>query len=413
MSEKRRDNRGRLLRVGESQRADGRYEFKFTDSGGIRRTIYSWRLVGTDKAPPNKKETAPLREMEDKILRDLQDSINSFGLAHTTVDEYWRLYIEGRFELKATTRNQYEYQYSKFVSPCIGNKSLVKVRYDDIRRMYVGMLERGVKAGTVRVIQGTIYQMFDAAVKNRYIRLNPTDGVVKDLKRSCSWEYGRRSALTVQEQSALVDFVSSSAQFSRWPVLFTVLLGTGMRIGECLALRWDDIDFQKNVINVWHTLTYCKHRGETKRTPHIDTPKTRSSVRSIPMLAEVRLALLREKEYQMAHGATITKIDQYSNFIFQTQTRHAMLPSYAHGVIKRVVAAYNATHKDNPLPEISAHHLRHTFCTRFCENESNIKVIQEIMGHGSAKTTMDIYAQATMEKKAEVFDNLEGKMKIG
>ena len=64
------------------------------------------------------------------------------------------------------------------------------------------------------------------------------------------------------------------------------------------------------------------------------------------------------------------------------------------------------------IPEFSAHHLRHTFCTRFCENESNLKVIQSVMGHSDISTTMDIYAEATEEKKAEVIAKLEDKIFI-
>ena len=64
------------------------------------------------------------------------------------------------------------------------------------------------------------------------------------------------------------------------------------------------------------------------------------------------------------------------------------------------------------LPHFSCHHLRHTFCTRFCENETNLKVIQEIMGHADITTTMDIYNEATKDKKIESFAGLEGKIKI-
>ena len=64
------------------------------------------------------------------------------------------------------------------------------------------------------------------------------------------------------------------------------------------------------------------------------------------------------------------------------------------------------------IPHFSCHNLRHTFCTRFCENETNIKVIQEIMGHSDISTIMDVYAEATKEKKKEASDNLEGKIKI-
>ena len=64
------------------------------------------------------------------------------------------------------------------------------------------------------------------------------------------------------------------------------------------------------------------------------------------------------------------------------------------------------------LPHFSVHNLRHTFCTRFCENETNIKIIQEIMGHADITTTMDIYNEATLDKKKESFANLEGKIKL-
>ena len=64
------------------------------------------------------------------------------------------------------------------------------------------------------------------------------------------------------------------------------------------------------------------------------------------------------------------------------------------------------------IPHFSAHHLRHTFCTRLCENESNLKVIQSIMGHSDITTTMDIYAEATQEKKQEIVANLQGKIII-
>ncbi len=87
--------------------------------------------------------------------------------------------------------------------------------------------------------------------------------------------------------------------------------------------------------------------------------------------------------------------------------------------IRRAIEAYNKEETDlakkekrDPvlMPRFSAHNLRHTFCTRFCENESNLKVIQDIMGHADITTTMDIYAEATQEKKQEVMANLQGKI---
>ena len=89
--------------------------------------------------------------------------------------------------------------------------------------------------------------------------------------------------------------------------------------------------------------------------------------------------------------------------------------------IKRIVSGYNAEEEVNAkkerrepllLPNFSAHILRHTFCTRLCENETNLKVIQSVMGHKDIQTTMDIYAEATEEKKQETFERLASKMDV-
>ena len=79
---------------------------------------------------------------------------------------------------------------------------------------------------------------------------------------------------------------------------------------------------------------------------------------------------------------------------------------------KRIGLTKKEQREPELLPHFSVHNLRHTFCTRFCENETNLKIIQEIMGHADISTTMNIYNEATKEKKIESFANLEGKIKI-
>ena len=111
MSEKRRDSKGRLLRTGESQRADGKYEYKYVDAKGVRRSLYSWRLVSSDKLPPKKRSCEALRDMEAKVLRDTQDGINSFVAARMTLNDFWEDYIATKYELKASTRTNYKYMY--------------------------------------------------------------------------------------------------------------------------------------------------------------------------------------------------------------------------------------------------------------------------------------------------------------
>ena len=123
----------------------------------------------------------------------------------------------------------------------------------------------------------------------------------------------------------------------------------------------------------------------------------------------------------MRTGFNQTIVDGYSGFIFQNRYGEPLNAHCINRAIERISRDYNAEEarlaqeqgrEPELLPHFSAHNLRHTFCTRFCENETNLKVIQEIMGHADISTTMNIYNEATKEKKIESFANLEGKIKI-
>ena len=98
MSEKRRDNKNRILRTGESQEADGRYRFRYTDSNGKRKSVYSWRLVATDSLPYGKRDNLPLREQEKTINRDLEDDILPDGGGLTVLQLSMMTYF-GRIHL--------------------------------------------------------------------------------------------------------------------------------------------------------------------------------------------------------------------------------------------------------------------------------------------------------------------------
>ena len=148
---------------------------------------------------------------------------------------------------------------------------------------------------------------------------------------------------------------------------------------------------------------------------HITTPKTKAGIRMIPMFDDVKRALLDERLKQMEHGFTRSEIDGYSGFIFQNRFQEVLIPHLVNRAIWRIIRDYNIEAEETGavrLPHFSVHNLRHTFCTRLCENEPNIKIIQEIMGHRNIETTMDVYNEATKEKKMESFANLEGKIKI-
>ena len=110
-----------------------------------------------------------------------------------------------------------------------------------------------------------------------------------------------------------------------------------------------------------------------------------------------------------------------SGFIFTNKDGNVQNPQTINHTIKRVVHNYNseevirAKREHRPpviLPDFSCHHLRHTFCTRLCERETNLKVIQSIMGHADIRTTMDIYAEVTEQKKKESIGELSKKYSL-
>lgn len=189
-----------------------------------------------------------------------------------------------------------------------------------------------------------------------------------------------------------------------------------MRIGECLGLRWEDLDFENRMISVNHNLT-DRPDAKGRCGKHIQTPKTEAGTRIIPMIQEVYEAFLTEYEIQKCLGFCEEEIDGYSSFVFANAYHNVYSASAVNNAIHRATKAYNDKEDEEAkkecresllLPDFSAHHLRHTFCTRLCENETNLKVIMDIMGHADISTTMDIYAECTKEKKKEVMTNLEG-----
>ena len=124
---------------------------------------------------------------------------------------------------------------------------------------------------------------------------------------------------------------------------------------------------------------------------------------------------------QKCMGFESETIDGYTNFVFLTDGGSVITASSVNRAIKLIIKAHNEAEEAKAeeegreavmLPDFSAHILRHTFCTRLCENETNLKFIQSVMGHSDISTTMDIYADATDEKKQEIMTNLQGKIII-
>ena len=422
MAKERRDKKNRILRSGEYQKSDGRYMYRYVDGKGDSRFVYSWTLTQSDRPPQGKKDDKCLRELEKEIAKNLQDGIDSQSAKKMTLNSFFDDYISQKQELKKSTRTNYKYMYEKHVRDGLGKRKLPDIRYSDIKKFYNTLInEKGFKPNSMEIIHTILHPIFAVAVRDGYIRTNPTDGVMAEIKKSHNWEKPKRHALTAEQQSIFVDYVREHKTYRRWLPLITMMLGTGCRVGELVGLRWDDCDLVNGIIEINHNLIYRPDETTGKCIHQITTPKTKSGIREIPMFEDVKRVLCEERVKQMRDGFNHTVIDGYSGFIFSNRYGDVVTPHDINRALDRIIKAYNADEAKKAtkerrepvlLPHFSAHNLRHTFCTRLCENEPNIKIIQEIMGHSDIKTTMEIYYDVTRDKKQFSFSQLEGKIKI-
>ena len=412
MAKSRKDNKGRVLRKGETQRScDGKYVYTYTDPEGKRRSIYS-------------KDIMELRQREEKLIKDQLDGLDAYAAGNSTVNFVFDRYISRKSELRGTTMINYKYMYDRFIRDGFGKKKIASVKYSDVLQFYQHLLkEKEMQINTLETIHTVLPPTFQLAVRDNIIRVNPSDGVMAQIKKQPGKNHGVRHALTVEQQRAFINYVENSLTFYHWAPFFKFLLGTGCRIGEAIGIRWEDVDFDKRMININHSLVY--YSREYKDHPMcsfaVSLPKTEAGIRIIPMMDTVYDALQTEWEDQKENGFNETEIDGMKGFIFMNRFGNVHNPQAVNRAIKRIYEAYNAEevvkaskeHREPVIiPHFSCHHLRHTFCSRFCENETNLKVIQSIMGHANIETTMDIYAEVTDTKKQEAIQNLAHKLDV-
>ena len=401
----RKDGKGRAWRKGECLRKDGRYVYTYTDPLGHRRSIYSKNLM-------------KLREREEKLIRDQLDGLDIYVAGNATINMVFDRYLSTKTELKSTTRSNYIYTWDYFVRETFGKKKIGEVKYSDVLYFYTYLMkERGIEVSSIENVHTLLFPTFKLAVRDEIIRRNPAEGALAEVKKRFGGGRKLRKALTVEQQRAFIRYIEDSPFFDSWYPLFTTLLGTGCRIGEIIGLTWDDVDLEKRTISINHNLTYYPRREDTYACEfRISTPKTEAGIRTIPMMGPVYNVLSGEYKRQLEEGFCTRSIDGMTNFIFTNRFGKPHNPQGVNRAIVRITSAYNAQEevkakKENRepiiLPHFSCHIFRHTFASRLCEKETNIKVIQQIMGHADVATTMNIYAKVNEATTRVSIENLE------
>ena len=400
--ERRKDNRNRVLKEGEYQRSNGTFEYKWRDKRGKRHSIYA-------------KTLEELREKEIDVLRDVLDGIRA-DKSDLTINDLFGLWVQLKRGLKENTFSNYKYMYTQFVEADFGETPIAELKRSDVRGFYNYLAdEQHLKANTIDNIHTVLHQVLELGVEDDYLRYNPSDNALKELRKAHNNDSPKKRALTIQEQNLFEHFLSEQGQYHRWYPVFIVLLWTGMRVGEITGLRWCDIDLENEIISINHTLVYFSKGKSQGCTFAINTPKTEAGKRTIPMLPKVKKAFLMEKQFQEELGIECTaRVDGYTDFIFVNRFGGVQHQGTLNKALRRIIRDCNYevldkgyTEKAVTLPSFSNHSLRHTFTTRMCEAGVNIKAMQDILGHADAETTMDIYAEATKDLKRSEMINFD------
>ncbi|MCD7763072.1 MAG: site-specific integrase [Lachnospiraceae bacterium] len=392
MSEKRRDSKNRILRSGESQRKDGRYAYKYTDTFGKPQFVYAWKLVPTDKTPAGKRDDISLREKEKEIQKDLDDGIDPIGKKMTVCQLYAKV-IKYRGNVRQNTKNGRKRLMTILEQDPIGGCSIDSIKMSDAKEWALRMKEKGLAYKTISNDKRSLKAAFYVAMQDDYIRKNPFDFQLNEVIED---DTEPKVPLSPEQEESLLSFMQQDTVYQKYYDEVVILLGTGLRISELCGLNDTVLDFDERVITVDHQLLKDAEIGY-----YIETPKTQSGIRQIPMSEDVYQALRRVVEKRK--GAKQTEIDGYSNFLFLNRDGKPQTASNYDNMFRGLAKKYNKCHEE-ALPNImTPHTCSHTFCTKLANAGMNPKALQYIMGHSNITMTLNYYAHATFSSaKAEM-----------
>ncbi|HHD3863206.1 TPA: integrase DNA-binding domain-containing protein, partial [Streptococcus pyogenes] len=270
MSEKRRDNKGRILKTGESQRKDGRYLYKYVDSFGEPQFIYSWKLVATDRVPAGKRDCVPLREKVAELLKDIHDGIDVVGKKMTLCQLYAKQNAQ-RPNVKKGTQTGRKYLMDILTKDKLGARSIDSIKPSDAKEWAIRMSEDGYAYQTINNYKRSLRASFYIAIEDDCVRKNPFDF---QLNTVIDDDTVPKVALTTEQEEKLLSFAKADKTYSKNYDEILILLKTGLRISEFGGLTLPDLDFENRLVKVDHQLL-----RDTENGYYIETPKTKSGER--------------------------------------------------------------------------------------------------------------------------------------
>ena len=393
MISKRRDDKGRVLQQGEWQEPSGRYRYKYTDSLGKRKILYSWRLTESDKMPEGRRADASLREKERKVQSLQMQGITGSKL---TVIELVERYLSLKTGVKHNTLANYNFVVNVLKKEEFSHKKVDDVKLSDAKMFLIKLQRDGRGYSSIHSIRGVLRPAFQMAVDDDLILKNPFGFELGTILVNDSQ---KREAVSLEDETRFLEFVKNDPHYNRYYDAFYILFKTGLRISEFCGLTVRDLDFKNEVIQIDHQL----QRTRDMKYEIVST-KTTSGTRLLPMEEDVKDAFLRILKNRKKTKKEPT-VDGYGGFLFLDKNGNPMVALHWEKYMQHAREKYNKEHLLQ-LPLITPHICRHTFCSMCAGAGLSPKTLQMIMGHSSIEFTLNVYTHLEAGNIKEQFFNM-------
>lgn len=386
-----------------SKRANGEGSIAFYSS----RNCYRGQLtIGVDENGKVKRKSfygKTKKEVKEKMeTYKLLNPINKAAINEYTVAtwfNYWLWNIKKR-DIKPKTFERYECIYRNYIKGSeIANIPLYKFKLNNLQAYYNRLSDNGKSPSIIKTINEKLKSSMIDAEKNGYIEKNYCQlvNLPKEKRKEKKIE-----VFSVDQQNDFLEIIKGH----EFEILFLLALGTGLRRGELLALRWSDIDFENKTINVDSNIqqAYIFEDEETKRLEKIEQePKTINSFRTVPIPSKVLDKLQEHKQKQEQYKLAFQERYIDNDFVICDKYGKAL-------DVKRPTRMFYSIQKKMGIPEdekIKFHGLRKTYATRLFEKEVPPKTVQMLLGHSEISITLDIYTQVMENKKVEAIEKID------
>lgn len=297
-------------------------------------------------------------------------------------------------ELKPTTIMNYKSQYKNHISPFLGHKKLKEITTPLLTEFLRQLGQQyNLSPTTIRKIYIVVQSIYRRALQQGFTKENPCQNVIIPKKK----DTGKRYSLTEEETKRFIKLVNEKSWDEDVKRILMILLFTGIRIGECLGLSWEDVDFEEKTIFIRHTLSHANGIS------YLDTPKTESSIRIIAMNTTVEKLLKEQKAYTDSLKDALGDNYAHPEMVFPSGQGNYRDRSSVYHSLKRMT-------KDTEFEDMTLHKLRHCNATLLLNSGVELKVISEHLGHCDIGVTANIYADVLKKQKIKVAEIIDMKL---